>query len=47
MREVADHPKVRADAPFDAVFAVASFHHLLSVSDRAAALKQFASVLTP
>ncbi|MFZ3232968.1 MAG: class I SAM-dependent methyltransferase [Patescibacteria group bacterium] len=47
MREVTNHPKVRADAPFDAVFAVASFHHLLTVSDRVAALKEFSSVLAP
>lgn len=45
MREVASHPKVRSDAPFDAVFAVASFHHLLTASDRAVALREFASVL--
>lgn len=47
MREVSKSPEVRAAAPFDAVFAVASFHHLLTVQDRRSALKEFASVLTP
>ncbi len=47
MREVSTSPEVRAESPFDAVFAVASFHHLLSASDRRTALREFSSVLTP
>lgn len=47
MRSVSESPEVRASAPFDAVFAVASFHHLLTVPDRKKALKEFASVLAP
>ena len=45
MREVSKSPETCAEIPFDAVFAVASFHHLLTVSDRAKALQEFASVL--
>jgi len=47
MREVSKSPEVCAAAPFDAVFAVASFHHLLTFPDRAATLKEFSSVLAP
>lgn len=45
MRSVSELPEVRASAPFDAVFAVASFHHLLTASGRRKALNEFASVL--
>lgn len=46
MRDLGSVPELASER-FDAVFAVASFHHLLTESDRRTALDSFASVLVP
>lgn len=47
MRNLRTVPEIREGEKFDAVFAVASFHHLLTEEDRRKALDEFASVLAP
>lgn len=47
MRDVANVAAIQSSAPFDALFAVASFHHLLTVEDRRKTLDGFARLLSP
>jgi trans-aconitate methyltransferase len=47
MRELADNAIVRGKKPFDAVFAIASFHHLLAERDQLEALSGFRNLLVP
>lgn len=47
MREIANLPEILEKAPYDAIIAVASFHHLLDSSDRVSTLRAFARILSP
>lgn len=47
MRSAADFDEITENAPYHAVVAIASFHHLLTEGDRSKALSEFRKVLLP
>ncbi len=47
MRKASDSIEIAQNAPYHAVVAVASFHHLLSVQERSEALSEFRRLLVP
>lgn len=47
MRSIPGFPAVTERRPFDAIFAIASFHHLAERSDRVSVLRDFARISHP